>query len=165
MAKIIDCKETMDTMEYNLAKLKFVQEKYPNMKLQENGDNYMFSDKTVGAAFTKTAIEHVYHDELRLRVYDEMEFRHNGKGERITIDAIPRTCKIAYVHRDWQTKKSTIRFARPLFKIKGKNASDLGKALYKDVCIAILEFIKNRPGIEINKDGLDPRLKKLIIFS
>lgn len=159
MAKIVDVSKTIQTMEYDLAKIKFVQQHFPKMKLQVDEESFLFSDRTVNSNFNNYTFYKNYYD-LRMGVHHELDFVFNNKTEIVVVDSLPRQTMIATQYKI--NNEYEIRVLKPPFKSKDKERQkDLMENYYK----AVIEFITARKGMKINKEYLPPRLEKLLMFT
>jgi len=166
MARIISVKDRVNNLEVDLARIKFVQTYFPNIKLQqENNKNYIFSDKNVANNFTYFVVMENY-DTITLSLIKELEFNFNGKSEKILIHSIPKQKYICGSYSDYKKTDSNgnyirkIDFGKP-FKCKDKN---LTKKV-QDACrLEIIKYIQARPKLVIDENVLDPKIKKLIHF-
>lgn len=152
--------DLIKNMEYNLARLKTVQAHFPNVKV--HGDN-TFSDKNVNRIYTHFRFESTY-GTLSVIPYYELPFTFNGKEETIVVFSAPRRSRLAKIgwRRDPTTQKKTISFSRLAINMKNNQFKD---DMLNSCKAEIMNFIKNNPGHLLDTKHLEPRLKKLLMFT
>lgn len=146
--------------EYALAKYKAVHAAFPEARC-----NYYFefSDKNVNQKYTQYTFEKSYNG-LYVIPYCEVPFEYDGKEEIIKVHSQPRRNKL--VHLTWATdptsKKRIMKFARVAINMKNNNF----KEEMLNACKAeIMLFVKEHPGYHLDTKHLEPRLKKLLLFT
>jgi len=146
--------------EFMLARLKAVQEQFPNVRVY---NNYTFSDKKVNQIYTNFKFETSY-GRLYAIPYCEVYFTFDGKEETAQVFSSPRKNYLAKIswRLDPQTKKKTISFSRFVENMKNHHFKD---EIFHACKAEILNFIKNYPNYILDTKHLDPRLKKLLAFS
>lgn len=143
-------------MELVLARHKKVLDTFPDAKSHYYSG---YSSKTVNQCYTSYIFES---DNWGLYVLPryELDFNYEGQEETIKISSSPARNKLAYL--SWRNDKKIIRFAR--FAINQKNHQFKEDML--NACKAeIMLFIKNNPGYQMDDKHLEPRLKKLLLFT
>lgn len=160
MARILDVNDTINSLEYNLSKLKFVQENFPKVKLQADiEENFIFSSKLVNSNFSDFKIVSGTYD-IKLLVYKMLEFEYNGNTEIVVINSIPKSCKIVDVY--FKDSKLIVKIHKPIFKSKNK---DIYKQVSNECDLAILEFAKEHPSAKFDETITNSRVEKLLILS
>lgn len=149
-------KETKRT----LAKYEAVAKVYPDAKIHETYFPHTFSSKEVNQSYTKLQFETKY-SKLTVMPYSEIEFEYEGEKETIIIHSSPQYSRLAYI--PWTRDKSkVIRFSRVAFNLKNNNFKD---DMMNDCRVAIMNFIKDNPNHKLEDKHLEPRLKKLLLFT
>lgn len=151
--------DTIKNYEYNLAKLKTVQEIFPNARHHQDNT---FSDKAVNQVYTHYRFETIYRT-LYVIPYCEILFKVGDAEETIQVFSSPKKNKLAKAswREDPISKKKTISFARLAVNMKNNKFKDD----MLNACKAeIMTFIKSKPEYAIDKKHLDPRLQKLLTF-
>lgn len=148
----------IEEMEYELAKHKAVIAKFPDAKIHY----YMgYSSKTVNGEYTGFNFEKQWTG-LYVAPYYEVELEHLGKTEYIKVSSIPRANRLIHKTRDRKNDyKPILRFCR--FAINLKN-NQFKEDMLNSCKAEIMNYVKDNPGIPIDKTHLEPRLQKLIMF-
>jgi hypothetical protein len=156
--------------EYWLTKYKFVQEKYPGCKVHSSKSPVTFSSQLVNPIYTKYNISKSYNT-LFIEPYLEEDFEYGNKKEIIQVFSIPRHNRLAHIVypndpnnskiKKYMGKK-IIKFTKFKLNLENRNMND---ACWNECRSAIMEFIRNNPGMTLDKKHLDPSLEKLLIFS
>ena len=147
-----------------------MQEKYPGCKAHSAKSPVTFSSQLVNPRYTHYNILKGYYT-LFIEPYLEEEFEHNGKKEIIQVFSAPRRNKLAYVawpkdpnnpkRKHW-TGKRTLKFTKFKINLQSRNMND---DCWNECRSAIMKFIKDNPGMNLDKKNLDPSLEKLLIFN
>lgn len=151
--------QAINDLEKKLALYKFVLEKAPDAKLHYTW--FSFSAKSVNSNYTKYEIVK-RHLSYHVVPYLELDFEYLGKIEKIRINSSPRSSRLVYINHDRNKGKRVIKFSRLAINLKNNNFKD---DMLDSCRIAILDFIKTHPGFELDKKYLEPRLKKLLLFT
>jgi hypothetical protein len=150
--------------EFNIAKIEFVKSKFPDVKVNRslgfNGDCITFSSASVNDNYTKYTFDHKY--SLSIQVCHELEFTHNGRTETVKILSVPASRKLATKKYSYATKKQCIKFSAFSSKMKKQNLSE---ELFRAASAEIMKYIQTSPGAELDTKYLDPKLKKLLVFT
>jgi len=155
--------------EYYLAKYKFIQEKFPNAKVHTTFSPVTFSSELVNSQYTDFKIIRRY-SSLFIEAYMEVEFEYNGNSEFIIVYTSPRKIRLASVGYpkiknkgvfSHYSKKRVIKFSRLKFNMKN---NQIKEDCLNECYAAIMKFIGDNPGCDLDDKHLDPRLKKLIGF-
>lgn len=154
-------------IEHNIARCKFVQEKFPDVKINlsknlNHEDVFKFSSKSVNTDYTKYEISK-YTYALSIKVFTELSFSYNGSEEEIIkIRSSPETCRLARTGWSSKTRKGIIKFSRFSFNMKKNNFKD---DMFNECRSHIMQFIQANPNCELDTKHLEPRLKKLLLFT
>jgi hypothetical protein len=152
--------EHVNEAEIILARYKAVQQDFPNAKV----NMYLeFNDRKVNQLYTHFTFEKNYNG-LFVIPYCEVQYEHKGQEESIKVHSVPRRNKLVHLtyETDPLTKKRIMKFAR--MGINLKNNQFKGDML--NSCKAeIMNFIKDNPGFQLDTKHLEPRLKKLLLFT
>lgn len=146
--------------EAKLVKYKAVQAMFPNAKM--NG-SMEFVDKQVNRMYTHFRFYNAY-GSLYVIPYCEVSFTLNNQEETIPVYASPKKSKLASIswRLDPETKKKVIKFSRLAINMKNNNF----KGDMLNSCKAeIMNFIKDNPGHHLDTKHLEPRLRKLLMFT
>ena len=170
MATLLNAKDRISELEYDLAKLKFVESKYPGYKLNydKKTEQYIFSHKKISSEYSKYNI-HYYSGSIALTVYDELDFIFNNEHEKIIIGCIPKICDITTIFNDIKPRKPSepIEYDRKIvvynLKFKSKNP-EMRKKMQNILDLEIIKFIKQHSNIKLD-EHIPERIKKLLIFS
>jgi|SRR5579885_832854 len=161
MSRARQITDTVKELEYTLAKQKAVQAEFPDAKVHY----YLgFTSKSVNQNYTRFDFERRYHG-LYVLPYCEVKFTWDGKEEIIKVHSAPRANRLVYL--TWRRtpppeNKRIMKFARVAINMK----NNAFKEDMLNACRAeIMSFIKDNPGYHIDDKHLEPRLKKLLIFT
>jgi hypothetical protein len=96
--------------------------------------------------------------------YCEVLFEHDGKAEIIKVHSSPKRNKL--VHLTWDiepvSKKKIMKFARIAINMKNNAFKD---EMLNSCKAEMMNFIKDNPGYHLDTKHLEPRLKKLLLFT
>lgn len=153
-------------IEYNITKCNFVKSHFPDVKVSlvkdiNNEEILKFSSKTVNSEYSKYEFNRRIYN-LNIRVYTELEFSHNNKDELIRINSSPETCKLARHTYDYKNRQNMIKFSRFSFNMKKNNFRE---DIFNDCRAQIMQFIQTYPESKLDTKHLEPRLKKLLLFT
>lgn len=160
-AKDIDL--AIKELEKSVLLYNFVKEKIPNVKVHfsKNSKNHTFFSKYVNSNYTN--FEFIQgRDKIYVAPYIELDFEHNGVVEKVKISSSPRRSRLVYYKYIYQKRKSVIAFARLAINFKNNNFKD---DMLNACRLQILTFIKNHPKVELDSTHLEPRLKKILMFT
>lgn len=132
-------KKEINELEFDLTRIKIVKVKYPKLKLQHDGENYHFSDKSVINNFNNFNISEGW-KQLDLQISDQIKFIYHGKEEIIDIFSIPNKIRIAYFNyiKVDEFNKSYYRDMLSFNKISRK----IKNRISNEIDTAILAYIK-----------------------
>jgi len=155
-------KNSISELEINLAIQKAVFNKFPDAKINYAGE---LSSKTVNKEYNRYSFfKSAYGISLKLRY--ELEVNINGQIHIADIHSDSnREYSILYVTSSESNKYfklDTIKFPNYIKTFKRcKVRSDI----FNECRVEILEFIKKYPHYKIDNSNIEPRLKKLLIFT
>lgn len=163
--------------DYEITKYRLILSKYPDAEYFFNHKNIRdrktlisFRSKLVNKECDSSIFEN-RDDCLFLTRIKNIPFLWDDEEEQIVIYSSPKTIKLAevtfvqtkpfdiYGHFTNENSKYVIRFNKI-----GTKKQDISEDILNQCKMQILKFIEGHSYAEINKDSLDPRLKKLIIF-
>lgn len=153
-------KDTVHELEYQLARQKAVQDKFPQAKVNCFSE---FQSKIVNQNYTKFEFE--IRDKgkgLYVLPYCEVDFTFEGKTEIIKVHSMPKANRLAYVQWNIDLKGHVIRFSRLAINLKN---NDFREDMLNSCRAEIMSFIKNNPGYKLDDRHLEPRLKRLLVFT
>lgn len=162
MARSRTISEFVVDTEATLAKYKAVQAAFPNARC----NYYMeFSDKSVNQLYTHFTFETQYG--LYVLPYCEVLVEHNGQEEYVKVHSMPKRNRLAYLtyeypNKDYSKRKNVMKFSRMAINMKNNKFRE---DMLNSCKAEIMNFIKNNPGYELDTKHLEPRLKKLILFT
>lgn len=170
MARNTPISSVVTEAEYITAKYKFVFEHFPDCKIQKSFNEFIaskpvFISKMVNNCYTHLDFIRGYSC-LNVIPYCKLDFTHNDKTETITINSSPKRSRLVRVatRRNSETKawESIIKFSRLAINLKNNNFDD---KMLNECRAHIMTFIKNNPQCKLDNKHLEPRLKKLLIFT
>jgi hypothetical protein len=158
MARSKFINDTIRKLEYELAKRKAVQTAFPNAKVHELAG---FQSKTVNRNYTKFEFER-RHNGLYVLPYCEVLFTFEDKTEIVKVHSMPKANRLAYLQWNIDLRDRVLKFSRIAINFKNN-------AFREDMlnhCRAeIMSFIKLNPKAKMDDKHLEPRLKKLLVFT
>jgi hypothetical protein len=153
--------EGIEDLEKRLAAYKFVNDNIPDAKIHSSYSYHGFSAKSVNSSYTGFDFVKGY-EALWVIPYLELDFEYNDKSEPIRINSSPRSSRLVYASYDRMHKQKVIKFSRLNINLKNNNFKE---DMLNACRVKILEFIKERPGYKLDSKHLEPRLKKLLMFT
>lgn len=151
----------IEETENSLCLYKFIAEKIPDVKMHFYGKDIIFSSKSVNSIYTNFEFKTMYHG-VYVSPYVEYEFENNKKIENIKIYSSPRNNRLIYLDYAPKDRSYVIKFSRLQVNLKNNNFKD---DMLSECRVQILNFIKNNPKFKIDSKHLEPRLKKLLLFT
>lgn len=147
-------------LEFKLAKFKAVLAKFPKAFVNQYDE---FQSKEVNQQY------HAY-DFFRdgwgvtVSPYYELDFEFDNKLHVVRVNSKPLQSKLVYIKSDIVNNiyVRKIHFSKLSFNLKQNSFKD---AMLNDCRIEIMNFIKAHSNYAMDTKNLEPRLKKLIIFS
>lgn len=150
--------DTVKELEYELAKQKAVFAKFPNAKVHYHAG---FQSKDVNQNYTKFEFDRRSYG-VWVVPFCEVEFEHEGKTEIVKIHSCPKANRLVYLGWNRELRDSIIKFSRVAINLKNNQF----KEDMLNACRAeIMTFIKNNPKYKMDDKHLEPRLKKLLVFT
>lgn len=160
MAKLKPLTQSIQDAKYTLAKYEAVAKAFPDARIHETDTPHSFSSKEVNQVYTKLDFNSSYY-KLVVIPYAEVEFEYEGKTEMVPVYSSPKYNRLAYI--PWRRSgEKIIKFSRVTFNLKNNNFKD---DMLNDCRVAIMNFIKKNPGHALEEKHLEPRLKKLMLFT
>ena len=162
--------KVIDEYEYYLSKLKFIQGKFPGAHVHNTFYPITFSSKLANPQYTNFNISTGYNT-LFIEPYLDLEFEYVGKKEDLRVFTSPRRNRLAHIvypknprnpKRKNYSGKKTIKFTKFKINLGNRNMSD---TCWNECRAAIMNFIKDNSGCNLDTKYLDPSLKKLLIFN
>lgn len=153
-------KDAVHELEYQLAKHKAVQAKFPQSKVNCLGE---FQARIINREYTK--FEFAVRDNgkgLYVLPYCEVSFTFEDKTEIIKVHSLPKANRLAYVQWNIDLRAHVIKFSRLAINLKNNNFKE---DMLNHCRAEIMSFIKNNPGYKLDDRHLEPRLKKLLVFT
>lgn len=167
MTKSKPIQEKIDQFEYNLAKYKFIQSLFPDVCTFTETFPFTccgFKSNLINKKEAKFKFN--TYNNLVASMYNEITFEFNNKTEIIQIFSIPRQMTLA--------KKQTVivrveKFAGSYERVikfcRLPSTIIFGEEFIKECSIQILNYIKINNKYRLDTKNLDPKLKKLIVFT
>lgn len=145
-------------LEFELAKQKAVQKEFPNAKIH----HYVgFRSKDVNQSYTKFEFYNRPYGVWAVP-YCEVKLDFDGKTEIIKVHSCPKANRLVYLGWDRNLRDNIIKFSRIAFNIKNNGFKD---EMLNSCRAEIMTFIKNNPKYKLDDKHLEPRLKRLLIFT
>ncbi len=152
--------DTIKKNDYTIAKYKFILCHFPDAMI--NNDWYPdFSSASVNAQYTKYEFEHAWRS-VNVIPYCELDFIYEGQLEIIKIHSKPKRKRLAYKSFKRINDKPVIKFCRIALNLKNNNFKD---DMLNDCRTEIMKFIQKHPNHHLDTKYLEPRLKKLLLFT
>lgn len=148
-------------LEKTIAVYKFVKEQVPDARVHSTSYYHGFSAKSVNANYTNFEFIKGYNT-MFVVPYKELDFDYNGTIEKIRINSSPRSNRLVYTAYSRLERQTTIKFSRLKFNLKNNNFKE---DMLSACRLKILEFIQEHPGYKLDTKHLEPRLKKLLLFT
>lgn len=163
---IIFLDEKIKEAQYNIAKCQFVQSHFSDAKVNilkgiDDKDFFKFSSKMINNHYSKYEFSKSHYT-LNIKVYTELNFSYNNKNEIIRVNSSPETCRLARTGWSSKNRKSIIMFSKFSFNMKKNNFKD---DIFNDCRVQIMQLIQENPNSMIDTKNLEPRLKKLLLFT
>lgn len=159
--KLSEATQSLDLM---LAKCKAVLAKFPDASLSESwGYKYelipVFSSKAVNNQYNQLKFD-VDSRRVTAIPYYDLKFIHNDIEHSVHINSIPKSSRLVYV--PWRGK--VIKFSRLSFNLKHNDFIFTDDML--NACrVQIMQFIQSHARYKLDEKYLEPRLKKLLLFT
>lgn len=157
--------EKIKSLEYSLAKLRFVQSHFPDVTFSQsygNKDVLLFNAKSVNNSFTKFNFRKDSWN-LTLVPYSELSFIYDGKEEIIRVSSSPQNIKlITLSYRTNSDGKRIMKFHKFTTNLKKNNFKE---DIFNACRAEIMKVIQDNQGFHLDTKNLEPRLKKLLVFT
>lgn len=158
MAKARFIKDTVKDLELELAKQKAVQLQFPDAKVHHYAG---FQSKLVNQNYTKFDFEQRSYG-LFVVPYCEVKFDFDGRTEIVRVYSAPKSNRLAYLQWNVDLRNYVIKFSRVAINFKNNKFKDE----MLNACRAeIMSFIKKNSGYKLDNKHLEPRLRKLLVFT
>jgi len=158
MARSRSIDDHIKETEYALAKYNAVKAEFPDARV----NYYMeFTAKSVNKRYSNIGFETRYGG-LFVLPYYPVKLEHNGQEELIKVHSSPRANRLVYLQHLYRENKKVMRFSRLAINLKNNKFKDD----MLNACRAeIMKFIAANPGYQLDDKHLEPRLKKLLLFT
>jgi hypothetical protein len=145
-------------LEYQLAKYQAVLKEFPDAKWhwKTGFQSKLVNQKYAGFTFSKRGRG------LYVLPYCEISFTYNGNTELITVWSKPKYNRLIRLTWDVNLRNYVMKFAKLTVNLKNNKFKD---DMLNSCRSEIMSFIKNNPGYSMDDKNLEPRLKKLLIFT
>lgn len=152
-------------VELTLAKYKAVLAKFPDASL---GKTWEYNNRDFTATFSSKAVNTQYNkldfdvDARRITAipHYELKLTHNDEEHIVKVNSTPKSSRLVYI--PWRDK--VIKFSRLSFNLKNNDFVFTDDML--NACrVQIMQFIQTHPGYKLDEKYLEPRLKKLLLFT
>lgn len=154
--------DAIQEQEITLLKYKAILESFPDAKIHQAADgNITFSSKRVNQTYNQLKFD-VRYQALRVVPSFDFEFIHNNTITLVPIYSSPKYNRLAYLRIDWKTRDRLIKFSRLAINIKNNHFNE---AMLNECRVHIMNFIKSNPTYKLDEKHLDPKLKKLLLFT
>jgi hypothetical protein len=153
-------KNSIQDLELQLARYKAVLAEFPQAKVNCHSE---FQSKAVNQNYTKFDFE--IRDKgkgLYVLPYCEVSFTYEDKTEIIKVHSMPKANRLAYVQWNIDLREHVIKFSRLSINLKN---NDFKENMLNHCRAEIMSFIKNNPGYKLDDKHLEPRLKRLLVFT
>lgn len=156
--------EAKKDIDFTSARYKAILEKFPDATITESwgyGRESIstFSSKQVNTNYTKLNFEPGYRGIVAIP-YCEVSFTHDDTEHVVKIHSIPKSSRLVYI--PWREK--IIKFSRLSFNLKN-NQFSIKDEMLNECRVQIMQFIQAHPGYKLDEKYLEPRLKKLLMFT
>lgn len=151
-------KDTIQDLEYELAKQKAVQLQFPEAKVHYYAG---FQSKLVNQNYTKFEFERRTYG-LFVLPYCEVNFTFKDKTEIVKVYSAPKANRLVYLQWNVDLRNYVMKFSRLAINLKNNKFKD---DMLNSCRAEIMGFIKKNPSYKMDDKHLEPRLKKLLIFT
>lgn len=158
MAKPRFITDTVKELERELAQHKAVQDQFPHAKVHYFAG---FQSKAVNQNYTKFRFERRSQG-LYVLPYCEVEYTFDGKTEIAEVYSMPKANRLVYLHWNRELRNYVIKFSRFVLNLKNNQFKN---DMLNSCRAEVMSFIKNNPSYKMDDKHLEPRLKKLLIFT
>ena len=151
-------KDTIQELEYDLAKQKAVQTQFPDAKVHYYAG---FQSKLVNRNYTKFEFERRAKG-LFVVPYCEVNFTFNDRTEIVKVYSQPKANRLVYLSWNVDIRNYVMKFSRIAINLKN---NEFKNDMLNSCRAEIMSFIKNNPRYKMDDKHLEPRLKKLLVFT
>lgn len=151
-------KDTVRDLEFELAKQKAVQTEFPQARVHALAG---FQSKIVNRNYTKFEFL-AKRDGLYVLPYYEVKFTFEDKTEIVKVYSMPKANRLAYIQWNINLRDYIMRFSRVAINMKN---NEFREDMLNSCRAEIMGFIKQHPRVKLNDKHLEPRLKKLLVFT
>jgi len=145
-------------LEYQLVKQKAVQKEFPDAKWHWK---IGFQSKLVNQKYTGFVFERRKHG-LYVVPYCEVKVTHNDNTEILMVFGKPKYNRLVYLSWNVNLRNYVMKFSRLAINLKN---NEFKNDMLNSCRAEIMSFIKNNPSYKMDDKHLEPRLKKLLIFT
>ena len=156
--KALKITDAIQQSEKRLIIYKAVCDKFPDTTIKYYG----FASKQVNRLYTDLSFERHYSGLYVCPVYKMIVPINDNEEEIIDIHTSPKTSRLIHIAWNREQKSRVIKFSRLAINLKNHNFKD---DMLRACRTKIMEFIKDNPKYSLDTKHLEPRLKKLLIFT
>jgi len=168
MGKSNTLQDAIPDLEYVAAKYKYVLENIPDCIIQKVFHGYItkspiFAAKSINQSYTD--LDFFCNKNIAAVVpYSKLPFTYKDKTEDIIIHSLPKKSTLAKITFDrvGGTYIRTLRFSRLSFNMKNNNFDE---KMLNQCHTNIIKFMKMNTDAKVDMKHLEPRLKKILVFS
>lgn len=124
-----------------------------------------FHDKNVNKVYTKFDFERSPYG-VYVVPYCEVSFEHLGTTEVVKVHSTPKKNRLVYLRYNYKGKSDesryTVKFSRIAINLKN---NEFKEDMLNSCRAEIMTFVKNNGQYKMDDKHLEPRLKKLLIFT
>lgn len=153
-------KDYIADLETELAKQKAVFAIFPDAKTHYSKTGE-FTSKSVNQKYTNFDFFRC-DSGVWVLPYCEVKIPINDKFEIVRVYSSPKTNRLVYLSYSWRDKSSIIKFSRLAFNLKNNHFKD---DMLNACRVEIMDFVKKNSKFKMDDKHLEPRLKKLLIFT
>ncbi len=148
-------------LELELATHQAVLAAFPDAKVNAWGQ---FSSKTVNKRYTAFDFENIRGIGVYVLPYFNLDFTFNNSPAIVKVYSSPKRNKLAYIALDFSggSYKRKLKFARLVANMR---INEFKGDMLNSCMAEVMKFIKDHPGIALDKKYLEPRLRKLLLFT
>lgn len=154
--------DKIQKLEYQLAKIKFINQSFPDAKFSEysNPASMTFYSKLVNSIYTQYSFEK---DSWGVSIipYVELDFDYQGKNETIRVFSSPRRNNLVYLSWKRINGKKVLKFRKFVVNLKRNNFRD---DILNACRTQIMLFIQEHGDCHLDTKHLEPKLKQLLSF-
>lgn len=165
--KLVD---SIEKLNYDLAMQTAVFKAFPNAKIhrfdsvnyrRSNFGQVEFTDKSVNQIYNKFEFEKNSQG-VWVVPYCEVQFEFNGKIETVKVHSSPKKKRLVYLSWNRKINNYIIKFSRIAINFKN---NDFKEDILNHCRAEMMEFVRSNGKYKIDDTHLEPRLKKLLVFT